>query len=72
MFSRGNGRTKDGKKVRDRNDAVIVTRDFQKLWLGGMFVCHVDMLIRYTSFYLLVFPHLRVVLHAGATINTFF
>jgi len=42
MFSRGNGRTKDGKKVRDRNNAVIVTRDFQKLWLGGMFVCHVD------------------------------
>jgi len=30
------------------------------------------MLIRYTSFYLLVFPHLRVVLHAGSTINTFF
>jgi hypothetical protein len=47
MFSRGNGRIKDGKKVRDRNDAVIVTRDFLKLWLGGMFVCPVDTQIRY-------------------------
>jgi len=72
MFSRGNGRTKDGKKVRYRNDTVIVTRDFQKLWLGGMFVCPVDMLIRYPSCYLLIFPHLRVVLHAGSTSNTFF
>lgn len=72
MFSRGKGRTKDGKKVRDRNDAVIVTRDFVKSWLGGMFVCHVDTLIRYASCYLLIFPHWRVVLHAGSTSNTFF
>lgn len=72
MFSRGNGRTKDGKKVRYRNNVVIVTWDFLKLWLGGMFVFPVDTLIRYTSCYLLIFPYLRVVLHAGTTRNTFF
>lgn len=62
MFSRGNGRTKDGKKVRHRNGAVVMTRDFIKLWLGGTFVCHVDTLIRYASCYLFFCQHLQVVL----------
>lgn len=43
--------------MRDKNDAVIVIRDFLKLWLGGMSACPVDTLIRFTSYYLLVFPH---------------